>query len=146
MSRWYLLNHQAFCFQTWYYDASSWVGVSCKKINLLLSRSRSLRELIWSKFDSFYYIFRTADPFAIKLGLVVHWDMQECLMKKLDCVQGQGHSKIQNVSKCLSKWYLLNRWTFYYQTWYGDASLWARLSFKKTGLLSSRSRSRLRIM
>ena len=29
--------------------------------------------------------------------------------------------------------FFLNRWTFYYQTWFGDASLWARLSFKKIG-------------
>ena len=34
----------------------------------------------------------------------------------------------------------------FYQTWYGDASLWARLSFKKIASLSSRSRSQLRIV
>ena len=34
----------------------------------------------------------------------------------------------------------------YYQAWYGDTSLWARLSFEKIGLLSSRSRSQLRII
>ena len=46
----------------------------------------------------------------------------------------------------LSRWYLLTRWTFYYHTWCGDASLWARLSVKKIGLLSSRWRSQLRII
>ena len=40
----------------------------------------------------------------------------------------------------------LNCWTFYNQTWYGEASLWARLSFKKIGFLFSRSRSQLRII
>ena len=67
MSRWYLLNHHTFCFQSWYCDASLWVGVSCKKIDLLFSRSRSLQELIWSKYFHFYRIFWTADPFATKL-------------------------------------------------------------------------------
>ena len=109
LSRWYLLNQQAFCFQTWYYDASSWVGVSCKKINLLLSRSRSLRELIWSKFDNFYCIFWTAGPFATKLDLMVHCHKSECFMEKWECcVQGQGHSKFQNFNECFSRWYLLN--------------------------------------
>ena len=43
-------------------------------------------------------MFWTADPFATKLGLIVHYHKPECFMEKLDCcVQGQGHSKI---SKC----------------------------------------------
>ena len=32
LSRWYPLNHQTFCFQTWYCNAPLWVRVSCKKI------------------------------------------------------------------------------------------------------------------
>ena len=45
-----------------------------------------------------YCIFWTADPFATKLGLIVHYHKPECFMEKMDCcVQGQGHSKI---SKC----------------------------------------------
>ena len=93
MSRWNL-NCQTFCNQTWYCDASSWAGVSCKKNGLLSSRSRSHQRLLWSKYDSFYYIFRTADPFTIKLGLMVHYHMPECLMKKLDCcVQSRDHNK-----------------------------------------------------
>ena len=56
-SRWYLLNQLRFCFQTWYCDTSSWVGVSCIKIGLLFSTSRSQQGLIWSKYDSFFYIF-----------------------------------------------------------------------------------------
>ena len=46
LSRWY---PQIFCFQTLDCDASLWVRMSCKKIDLLFSRSRSLQELIWSK-------------------------------------------------------------------------------------------------
>ena len=53
-------------------------------------------------------------------------------MEKWDCCgQSQGHGKFQNVNKCLSRWYLLNRWTFYYQAWFGYASLWARLFSEK---------------
>ena len=51
-------------------------------------------------------------------------------------------AKIQNVSECLSGWYLLNHRTFCYQTWYGDPA-WARVSHRIFfwHLLSSRSRS-----
>ena len=38
--------------------------LSCKKIGLLFARSRSQQGLIGSNYDSFYYIFWTADPFA----------------------------------------------------------------------------------
>ena len=31
LSRWYPLNHQTFCNQTWYCYATSWARVSCKK-------------------------------------------------------------------------------------------------------------------
>ena len=51
-------------------------------------------------------------------------------------------AKFQNGNECLSR-YFLNHWYFYYQTWYGDVSLWARSSVKRIGLLSSRSRSQL---
>ena len=57
-----------------------------------------VQELIWSKYYDVYCIFWTADLFATKLGLIVHYHKPECFMEKLDChVQGQGHSKI---SKC----------------------------------------------
>ena len=89
----------------------------------------------------------TADHFSTKFSLMVLYHRPQCLTEKWDCcVEGQGHSKFQYMNKCVSRWYLLNRWTFYYKTWYGDASLWARLSFKKIGLLSARSRSQLRMI
>ena len=50
-------------------------------------------------------------------------------------------AKLHNVIDCLSRWCLLKHWTFYFWTWYSDASFWARLSFKKICLLSSSSRS-----
>ena len=77
LSRWYHLNHLTFCFPTWYGDASLWVGVSYKKIDLLFSRSRSLQKLIRLKYDDFYCIFWTADPFATKLCLIVHYHKPE---------------------------------------------------------------------
>ena len=49
-----------------------------------------------SKYDRFYCIFLTADPFTTELGLIVHYHKPEYFMEKLDCC-GQGHSKI---SKC----------------------------------------------
>ena len=81
-----------------YCDASSWDGVSCKKIGLLFSRSRSQQRLVWSNCGSFYYILWTTVSFASKLGFVVDFHKPEYLMKKFDCsVQGQGLSKM---SKC----------------------------------------------
>ena len=75
----------------------SW-SVMQKKSRLLFSRSRSQQGLVWAKYDSFDCIFWIAEPFATKLGLIVHYHKPECLMKKLDCcVHGQGHGKI---SKC----------------------------------------------
>ena len=68
----------------------------CHAKRFVLVFSRSQQELIWSKYDIFYYIFWTADPFATKLGLIVLHLKPECLMMKLDCCV-QDHSKI---SKC----------------------------------------------
>ena len=98
---------------------------------LLSSRSRSQRGLIWSKYDSGYYIFGTADSLATKLGLIIGYHRQERLVENLDYwIQGQGHSKGSKYW-CLSKWYHLNHQTFCYQTWNCDASSWAGVSCKK---------------
>ena len=35
--------------------------------------------------DSFCYIFWTADPFVIKLGLIVHYHKPVCIMMESDC-------------------------------------------------------------
>ena len=54
-----------------------------------------MQEIMWSKYDNVYCIFWIADPFATKLGLIVHYHKPECFMEKSDCCfQGQGHSKI----------------------------------------------------
>ena len=73
-----LLNHQTFCYQTWYDDASSWARLSSGKIGFLSSRSRSQRGLIWSKYDCFCCIFWTAD-------LVVTTLSQWMFIRKKSC-------------------------------------------------------------
>ena len=67
--------------------------MSCKKIDLLFSRSWSLQELIWSKYDNFYCIFCTADPFATKRGLIVHYHKPECPMKKIGLLHSGSRSQ-----------------------------------------------------
>ena len=68
----------------------------------------------------------------------------DCLVKRLDCfvvVQLKVTGKVQNSSECSSGQYLLSFWTFCNQTWYDDATSWAKVSCKKIGLLSSNSGS-----
>ena len=140
-------NPPNICYQTWYSDALSWAEVSCKKIGLLFSRSRSWQGLIWSDFNS----STIYSEFLILLQTNLVWKYiaisQSALWRNWIVVfKIKVTAKFVNVSECLSRWYHPNRWTFYCQTWYGDASLWARLSSKKIGLLSSRSRPQWRII
>ena len=66
--------------------------------------------------------------------------ISQCCVKKIDyCIEGKSHSE-GSECQCLSRWYVLNHQTFCYQTWFFDSSSWARVSCKKIGLLSSRSR------
>ena len=98
-SRWYFLNHPTFCSQTWYCDEPPWARVHA---NRLVCYFRGQGHSKGSEYDSFFYICSIADPFATKLGLMVHYHKPECLMEKWDCcVQGQGHSKISNVNEYL---------------------------------------------
>ena len=43
-------------------------------------------------------------------------------------------ANVWNVSECLSGQYLLNHWSFRYQTWYGNAASWARVWYRKKWL------------
>ena len=68
----------------------------------------------------------------------------DCLVKRLDCsvvVLVKVTEKVQNSSECSSGWYLFSCWTLCNQTWYGDATSWTKVSYKKIGLLSSSSGS-----
>ena len=138
----YLWNCSTFFNQTWYGDASSWARVSCGKIGLLTSRSRSQWGFILSKYDCFCCIFWTADPFAIKLSFMVHrykWDvLWENWLAVLEAICTVN---VQNVIEYLWSQYFRNNLIFCYQTWCGDASSWARVSCRKTGVLTSRTKS-----
>ena len=62
------------------------------KTGLLSSRSKSQLGLIESKYDCFYCIFWTSDPFLTKFCIVVHHHKLEHLVERLlCCVQSQGH-------------------------------------------------------
>ena len=70
--------------------------------------------------------------------IIISW-----IVKRLDCsvmIKVKVKGKVQNSSECSSRQYLLKYWIFCNQTCYGDASSWARLSYKKIDLLSSSSR------
>ena len=94
LSGWYLLNCWTFCYQTCYGNAASWTRVSCRKKNCFSSsRPRSQRGLIWSKYDSFYYIFWTADSLATKLGLMIYYHKPECFVKKNGLLRPKSRSQ-----------------------------------------------------
>ena len=64
----------------------------------------------------------------------------DCFVKRLDCsvvVKVKVTGKIKNSSECSTQRYLLNRWSFCNETWYGDAPSWTRVSCKKIDLLSA---------
>ena len=78
---------------------------------------------------------------------MVHHNKVDCLVKKLDCsVVVKVTEKVQNSSEYSSRRYALSCWTFCNQTWYGDATSWAKVSCKKIGLLSSSSGSQWRLI
>ena len=100
---------------------------------LLSSRSRSQQGVIWSKYDSFYYLIWTVDTLATKLGLMKHYQKPECPMKKNGLLHS-GSRSLKGKTLCLSSWYLLHHQTFCFQTCYCDSSLWVRVSCKKIDL------------
>ena len=85
LSRLYFLNHRAFCYQIWYGDAASWARVSCRNFIAVVAifKVKVTVRVIWSKYDSFYYIFWTVDCLATKLGLMIHYHKPEYQMKKV---------------------------------------------------------------
>ena len=87
---------------------------------LLSSRSRSQRGLVWSKYDSFYFNFVTADSLASRLGLIIYHRKTKCLVKKnwITAFKVKVAVKAKHNNECLFRWCLLNHQTFCYQTWY----------------------------
>ena len=124
-----------------------WWSVMQKKIDSLSSVSRLQQGLDTIKIWLDLLIFLTTGLLATKLGLIVQHHKLECPVEKLDYVfKVKVTANVQNVSECLSEWYLLNRRTFRYQTWNGDAASWTRASCEENWLLSSRSRSQQGLM
>ena len=99
----YFLSCQTFCYQTWYGDASSWASVPCKKIGLLFSRSRSQQWIIWSKYDSLYYISKLLIlllPNLVWWYIIISWSD---LWRNWTAVfKISVTTKLQNVNECLS--------------------------------------------
>ena len=95
LSRWYLRNRPTFCYQNCYCGASSWAGISCKKINWLFSRSRSQQGLIWSNMT----VSAISSELLILLPPNLVWwhiIMSWIVLPKIGllcCGQGQGHRK-----------------------------------------------------
>ena len=111
----YLLQRWTVCNQTWYGDAPLWTQVSCKKIILLSSSSRSRWGLIWSNIWLFLiYIYRTADLFTPKfVWMAHHYKLERCILLLLLCVCLKirllfSRSRSQERSKTL-----LNLYVFY---------------------------------
>ena len=89
----YFLNCRLLGYQTWSDVASSEAQVSCEKLVLLHTRSRSQRRVIMSMFVQMIF-FLTTKHFVSKLGIVMHHHESECHAKRLVCCfQGQGHRK-----------------------------------------------------
>ena len=70
---------------------------------------------------------------ATNLGFIVQHQKPEHPMEKkwITAFKVKVTAKVQNVSECLSRWYRLNCRRFCYQTWYGYAASWARVSCGK---------------
>ena len=79
-----------------------------------------------------------------KLGLMVHHHKVDCLWKDWIALlwsRSRSQKRFRIPVNVHLEWYLLSCWTFCNQTWYGDATSWAKVSCKKIGLLSSSSGS-----
>ena len=77
-------------------------------------------------------------------GFIAHHQKLGFIVKRLHCwvvFKVKVTAKVYNFIEFSPGPYLLNCWTFCNQTCYGAASSWARVSWKKIGLLFSRSRS-----
>ena len=153
-SGWHLLIRKIFCYQTWYSDAASWVGVSCREemytvfkvkvtarahtIKIWLSAISSELLILWQPNLVWWYIITSPS----------------ILWKKMDyCVQSQSHDK---GSKC--EWRFVQISSEPLNLLLPNLVWWCIILsqsvvffclffvFYKIGLLSSRSRSQWRII
>ena len=89
----YLLNCWPDYNQTWFGSTASQAGMSCGKIVLLHSRSRSQQRLKMLLNVCWDNIFLTTKHFVAKPGMVMQYHKPDCHAEKfVHCVQGQGHT------------------------------------------------------
>ena len=123
----YLLSWWSVCNQTWFYSTVSSALVSCGKMGLPCSRSRSQRRFKMSVNVCPDDIFWTTDHFVTKPGTVMQPHKPECPAEKklVLCVQCQGHSEgLYNKKKNITIFtiYLLNCWSVCNQTWFDSTA------------------------
>ena len=112
---------------------TSWARVSCRKKSCLLSSgSRLLQGLMWSEYDSFYYVLWTVDYLATKL---VWWCIIIIQSVLWSFFFWWWHARSRSQWRVKTSMFVqmmsskpLN---IYYQTWYGDTSPWARVHAKR---------------
>ena len=77
---------------------------ACKKTGLLFSKSKHSKGSHDQNMTVSTIFAELLILLLQNLVLTVHYHKPECPMEKWDCcVQGQGHSKSQNVDECLSR-------------------------------------------
>ena len=89
----YLKNGWSIWNQTWFGSTTLWAGVSCGKIGLLCSRSRSRQRFKMSVTVCPDNIFRTAEHFVTKLGMMMQHHEPECHAEKNCLLSSRSRSK-----------------------------------------------------
>ena len=137
LSEQYLLNRSTILTQTWYCGVLSWGKLSGRKRNKQLVPYRQCQGHNEGLYNQNMTISTMSSKLLVRLQpnsvLLVQHYKPECPAGKkkwITALKVKVTSKVKNVSEYLSGWYLLNHKTFCYQTWYGDAADWARVSRK----------------
>ena len=124
----YLLDCWTFHNQTWYGNSSSWARVSCMEILFAVFKFKVTVKDNISKICLFY----------IWSELLILWQLNlvwwHIIIRRI--VLRKDWIALLWFSEYSPGQYLLSCWTFCNWTWYGDGTLWAKVSCKKTGLLS----------
>ena len=127
------------------YIIKTWLFFTISSKLLVFSRSRSQQRLVWSKYDSFYNILWTSDPFATKLCLVVHYHKPEYLTGIGLCSRPRSKQNFKmSMNVCLAIFWITEPFT----TKLGLVMYHHEKDYlpKKISLLSSRWRSQWRLI
>ena len=127
-SGWCLLNRRPFCYQTWYGDATLRVGVSCRKMCLLCSRSdmtlstipSELRSL-WPTDSVWWYVI---------ISQIAYWT------KWITVFKVRVTPNVQNVNECLSRMTRRRQYNFHFgPTQIGSLCSWAAIFLLDTNIV-----------